>query len=169
MHPFFICFMAAVLAGMAIVFILKTFALPSPRLDRILHIVRISALSLAGLCGGFVTLASLFAGLWGGEIFPILASALALPSFFLLCLKSPRLLAGFLWFLTAASSIGFYLAVRIDSIYANNTAHSDFSYDLWALWNPFTRSMICVSGLVTLAVFSELRKTEMLNSLPEQS
>jgi hypothetical protein len=102
--------------------------------------------------------------LWGGTVFAFLAPALALPSFLLLFLGSTRILAGFLWFLTVASSICFYIAVRIDGNYANPSTPSLF---LGVLWNPFTQYMICLSALVQLAAICYVKGTRKIEPTTE--
>jgi len=120
---------------------------------------------VSGLLSGVIFLFSCFAMLWGGEVVaPFLATALALPSFLLLYLGSARLLAGFLWFLTAASSITFCLAVRTDDVISHSWKIFFSTDSIQLLFNQFTLYMVCISAIVQLAATCRTQRERQLKS-----
>jgi hypothetical protein len=120
--------------------------------------LEIALLSLSGILNNLIALSSCIAMLWCGAFLPFLATALTLPSFLLLFLRSARLLAGFLWLLTAAFTICFYLAVRIN-YFASHSEKVLFSIDgIGTLFNKFTLYLVCVFAIAQLAATCPTRR-----------
>jgi len=115
--------------------------------------MRLTLLILAGVGGGYVSLAASGAALWSGVVFPFLAPALVLPAFLLLLLGSTRILAGIMWLLTAVSPIDWYLSLRMEAAHPVSSADA-----LSALFNFFTLLVICISMLVQIAALSERKE-----------
>jgi hypothetical protein len=126
-----------------------------------------SLLVTAGFESVFIFLMSAFAGLWGGELFPILVPMLLLPAFLLLTYGNIGQLSFISWFLTVASSIAFYAGMLMDNAVSPHPLQNARVVDLGYLFNPFTQFVALASVLLQLAAFCRKRIGSVAESSDE--